>query len=251
MGIALLFFSGTGARANHLEVVTLEAPPLVYTLGNSVHGALVDVVRHGLDRMGYDFEIRVVPWKRAVNDVRTGDSDAIFYAVRTPEREQFLRYPDEPLWMERTVAVVLSDADTMLKSDLSNASDIRLGVGRGYYYGPKLERILSGDVFKRVEPTAKAADNMAKLMGGRVDAFLTDYLHAVRILRDFVLGERFEIVRNEDNTPAFLDEVPAYLAFSKKAVTEELAEGFSHVLKEMKSDGTYDAIMRRHGIEGY
>ncbi len=247
----LLVFPGTAARADHLEVVTLEAPPLVYTLGDSVHGALVDVVREGLNRMGYHFEIRVVPWKRAVNSVRTGEADAIFYAVKTAERERFLRYPQEPLWVERTVAVVLSGTDHVLKSDLSNASDIRLGVGRGYYYGPRLERILTGDVFKRIEPAAKAADNMAKLLGGRLDAFLTDYLHATRILRDFVLGERFDIVRNEDHSPAFLDTVPAYLAFSKQAVTEELADGFSHVLKRMKTDGTYDAIMRRHGIEGF
>lgn len=247
--LLLLVLLAVPAKARTLRIVSLEAPPLVYSIGRNTYGALVDVVVQGLARMGHDVEIQLMPWSRALASVRYGDADAIFYAIRTPEREEYLHFPEEPLWQERTVAVQLINGSVPLDADLANARNVRLGVGRGYYYGPRLEKLMQGGMFAAVEPVVNAGDNLKKLLGGRIDAFLTDYLNALKLLRDHAVGARLEIVSELDGRPAVLGSYPSYLAFSREAVPGDMAQSFSAVLQEMKRDGTYEKIMSHYMLD--
>lgn len=247
--VGILLFAASAAKARTVRVVSLEAPPLVYTMNDEVYGALVDVVREGLSRIGHKTQITIMPWSRAMASVRYGDADAIFYAIWTEERSEYLHYPDEPLWEERTVAVQLVNAPVSLDADLTNADNVRLGVGRGYYYGPHLEKLLKGKAFASVEAVVNAENNLNKLLAGRIDAFLTDYLNALKLLRDHAVGMRLEIVSDMDGKPAILDSSQSFLAFSREVMSGDMARRFSQALSEMKRDGTYEMIMARYMLD--
>lgn len=237
------------AENRHMTVVTLEAPPLAHAQKNIVKGALTEVVREAFSRMGYDSTLEIMPWSRALDSVRFGETDAIFYTVRNKKRESFLHFPNEPLWVERTVAIVPLGSPVSLDSELTNARNINLGTGRSYRYGPHLDALIAGGTFSSVEVVPSSRDNMEKLLAGRIDAFLTDYPNALELLNNHDSGTLLDMVRHPDGKPAFFDEVPAYLAFSRISVTLKTVQTFSQTLQDMKQDGSYQNIMSQYDIE--
>lgn len=237
------------AQAYDLRIVTLKSPPLSYSMDGEVYGALTDVLQETLRRMDVDAKIDLVPWVRALEMVQHGEADAIYFAIWTDERSRYLIYPKEPLWYEETVAIVRHHGPVSLKPDMSNAGEVRLGVGRGYYYGVRLENLFNKNAFASVEDVANNEDNIHKLLQGRIDAFLTSRYEAVKFLRDHSVGAQLEIVSDEKDDLVILDVSPSYLAFSRKTVTQEFVDRFSGMLNQVKKDGTYRKIMTRYRLE--
>lgn len=233
-------------HAETLSVVTLYSPPLAYEQNGKVIGLAADMVREGLKRMGYEADISIVPWKRAVFMTRFGEADAIFYAVKKPEREAWFHYPDEPLVQETTVLMKRIGNNFGWTSEQRDFSGLRLGVGRGYYYGPKLKRFLEDTSFKVVEEATSFDLNFAKLAEGRLDIFLADLHVAEYFMRENSVRDVAEIVTNADGIPYVLDSVNSYLAFSRRTMSLEVTEKFSETLKGMRQEGVTEQIIKKY-----
>lgn len=78
------------ARATGLVVYTEDFPPYNY-LGpdGEVTGTSTERVRQLLDLAGLDYQIRLVPWSRAVQLSRTEPNALIYTLARTPKRDSF------------------------------------------------------------------------------------------------------------------------------------------------------------------
>ncbi|WP_077600075.1 substrate-binding periplasmic protein [Salinivibrio kushneri] len=83
-----------------VRLVTLEYPPYIQTSDGSLDGVAVRVVRQTFSKLGYEVEIEVLPWARALYQVRTGLADGIFTIFKTPEREAFLDYSQQVLFQQ-------------------------------------------------------------------------------------------------------------------------------------------------------
>lgn len=234
------------AWAETLQVVTLYSPPLAYEHKGEVTGIAVDLVREGLRRMGLDANIVIMPWKRAVFMTRFGEADAIFYAVKNAEREKWFFYPEEHLVKETTIMLKRTGTRFGWSETQRSYPRTRLGTGRGYYYGPKLTAFLETTRFGSVEAANTIDINFAKLVEGRIDVFLADLYLARYFIKKRASSNLVEIVSHQDGTPVILDSVDSYLAFSRETTSQAMADGFSDILKEMRADGTYDAIVDRY-----
>lgn len=234
------------AYGQTLRVVTLYSPPIAYETGKEVTGIGVDLVREGLARMGHEAEISIMPWKRAVFMARFGEADAIFYLVKNEERQQWFHYPEEHLVNETTV--LLKRAGEILDISLKPKKypNIRLGIGRGYYYGPKLKKFLKNSTFESVEEATTIETNFVKLLEKRIDMFLADQLLADHFIKKRASQNLVTTITNKDGSPFVLDSVKSYLAFSKETMSQEMAATFSDVLKEMRKDGTYEDIVNKY-----
>lgn len=238
------------ASGRELVAVTLAAPPMVYADEEGrADGALVEVVRQMLLQAGFVPKIKVVPWQRGIEMACHGDADAIFYAVKTSERDRYLRFMAEPLWVERTVAVVRRGEGVIFDSSGRGGDALRLGVGRGYYYGPRIMRTLEQGAFRKVEPVASSPTNLFKLGLNRIDAFLIDYESSLRLIDQYGLHETVEVMCGCDSRPVVLDSIPTYLALSRLSISEVEADELQRILREMKSSGEYRAILRRYGLD--
>lgn len=246
--LLVLAFAGVAGvvRAEPLRVVTLYAPPLAYEQDGEVAGIAADLVREGLRRMEMEAEIVIMPWKRALFSARYGEADAVFYAVKNPVREAWFFYPDEHLVRETTILLKRKGTHFEWRENERRYTDIRLGTGRGYYYGPDLKRFLETTKFRSVEEANTIDINFAKLLGGRIDAFLADRFLAQHFIRENASSGFVEVVSHPDGTPVILDSVKSYLAFSRKTTSRSMADAFTKVLREMRADGTYDAIVERY-----
>ncbi len=244
--ILLVCLTTVDVHAATLRVVTLYAPPMAFEERGEVVGLAADLVRKGLTRMGHNVEISIVPWTRAIFMTRHGDADAIFYAVKNKEREAWFHYPEEHLVKETTVLLKRAGSYMGWNSDEQDYSRIRLGTGRGYYYGPKLNKFLETTPFSAVEEATSIDLNFAKLKEGRIDLFLADLYLVKYFMRTHNHNEAVEIVPNNDGTPLILDSVKSYLAFSKTTMPASIAEEFSQELSQMKKDGTYENIISQY-----
>lgn len=230
------------SAADSLDVATLYSPPLAFEQDGEVTGAAAEIVREGLRRMGHTANIVIMPWKRAVFMTRFGEVDALFYAVRNPEREQWFHYPDEPLVTEATVAVRRVGDSLHLTPHRHHYPTARLGVGRGYYYGPSLKHFLDTATFAAVEEATSIDSNFNKLIEDRIDVFLADLHLARHFLEKHTSRHLVEIITDHQGDPILFDAVSSHLVFSRETMPAAMAVEFSNVLKEMKEDGTYQHI---------
>lgn len=241
--VACLCFAAS-AKAESLRVVTLYSPPLAFERDQQVVGMAVDLVREGLRRMGYEPEIVIMPWKRALLMTRFGEADAIFYAVRNETREAWFHYPEEPLVSETSVLLKRSGEHLNISLEKHDYRHLRVGVGHGYYYGPELKEFMDASTFGATEEASTIECNFAKLLERRIDMFLVE-LHLARyLLKEQSSQGPVDIVMGEDGTPLVLDSVDAYLAFSRETMSYLVADQFSGTLKAMKADGTYQKIIK-------
>ena len=241
--LLLATFPMHASAESSLKIVTASSPPMNYLENGEVVGFATRLVREGLSRMGYAADIEILPWKRAVFMTQEGMADAIYYAVKNPQREAFLVFPEEPLINESTVMIKRLGEIVKVSPDRYDHRGYRLGVGRGFYYGPKLRRFLERARFAKVEEVADARMNFNKLLDNRIDLALADLNLARHLLTDAKYRGKIEIVARPDGVPVVFDSVDSYLAFSKSQDAERLAQAFSEALRSMKADGSYQRIV--------
>jgi len=246
----LLLCLSAPAQARTLTVVSLESPPYAFRLGDEITGMLCEVVREGLRRMDLDVRFELVPWTRAMQMVRFGDADAVFYVIPTPERSAFLHFSREPLVTEATIALRKKGGGAAVDREFSNARIISLGVGRGFYYGPRLEGLLATRPFKKKEAAPGYEINLRKLLGGRIDIMLADRGPAAYFLRKKGMFDDVEPVTDASGKVIIFDSVKSYLAFSRQTTDPDMAEEFGEKLVEMRRDGAFAAIEGKYTDKG-
>lgn len=246
----LLFLALTLLPANgfarELFIATLYAPPIGYIENGKTTGYGVDLVKEALKRAGHKATVAIVPWKRGLMMTRTGEIDGLFYTVRNDEREKWFHFPDEYLIMETTVMVKRIDDNIDISPDHFNYSGLSLGIGRGYYYGPKLKAFLEQARFLKIEEANTIDLNLKKLLEGRIDMFLADAVSIAHFLKDGSKSDMAEVVADAQGEPIVFDSVKSYLAFSRKTTTRNEVRRFSEALRLMKEDGTYNRIINEY-----
>lgn len=87
----LLLFAAPGPCAS-LSVVTEEWPPYNYAEDGAAAGLVTEVVRAALDRAGFDYTIKVLPWARAYS-LALHDPDVLIYSMlKLPQREPLFQW---------------------------------------------------------------------------------------------------------------------------------------------------------------
>ncbi len=91
-----------------------------------------------------------VPWKRAMQELKSGRLDMLYGASKSPERAKFAAF-SLPYRVERIVLIVRADSSPKknkvslqewLATPVSAERLPVLGLALGYYYGAELERIV-------------------------------------------------------------------------------------------------------------
>jgi polar amino acid transport system substrate-binding protein len=232
--------------AKSLVLVTLDTPPQTYLENGKPAGFLIEIVSEAVSRAGYTPDIRIVPWKRALTMAKKGTADAVFNAGFNEKRNKYLRYPDTVLITEKVVALRRVGTDMHFSADFKGAEKYIGGVGRGFYYGKKVEQALKSNLFKRIEEVPNIDLNVKKLLLGRIDFFFADYYPALSFLNDNdLLGKVEAILDPKTGLPLVYSMSDTYLAFSRKKDPEAFKK-VSSELKKMKKEGRHKKIMLKY-----
>lgn len=234
---------GNEVVARTLTVAINDAPPyriVTETTDEPVYsGIYVDVVREAARRAGIDLVFQVVPFKRALFLMESGQSDLMLGPNRTEDRLRYMYYfgaalPREP----KVVYTGQQNANVIEIMDLDHKL---VGVLRGANYGWQLNE--ARDI--RFVEAADYETLFRMLDLGRIDALIAPELLAVAHIRKF---GPFRI-KKADLT---LQGEPSFIALSRKS--DFFMDGSFTVLEkhlvDMRQDGTFDDIYGRYANTG-
>ena len=228
------------AKADTLKLVTLSYPPYEFQDGDRVDGIVVRILRRAFEKLDYQIEIEVLPWKRALLMARQGTADAVFTVYRTEERLKYLDY-SRTVVMPQVVSVwALKDAELEFDGDLGSLKNVSIGLVDGVSYGATADAAIASGILRHLDYAPSSSQNIKKLLAGRTEAVIMNRYGALYHLTlqkglDQVIELRPEI-----------SSVPSYIGFSKARNLAALRDRFDDTLQAMIAEGEYQRI-----IDGY
>ncbi len=224
-----------------LIAVTEDWPPFEYIEvkdGTYVElGTDVEIMRKVLKEMGYDLKILWMPWARCLRAVMMKSADIIFTASKTPEREQYLYYPDQPLGYTMNVLFYRKGRNIKYETP-EDLKGLKVAYVDSYYYGEEFEKLPL-----KFMPVENSYVGFKLLMRGRVDLVVED------INVGLALARRMGIIDEIDYFPKPVSKPsPQYAAFAKKPGYDKLAQEFSDRLREFKKTKEYYDILKKYGV---
>jgi ABC-type amino acid transport substrate-binding protein len=203
---------------------------------------------------GVRFAYSLVPWKRALKQIETGHSDAVFNASFSKSRAVYGAYPmkgrkpDESRILKRYGYLLYTRSDTSLKWDGTQFNK------ENFYISVKLGDSIAENLTS-IAPSAKQIEVgsyeqvLAMVAIGRVDAAA---VIAARKFDDITkLGAGATRLPAPDGVvknPVALKEKVGYLMFSKKLYSEnaELVERIWDTLPDVRKTAEFLAIKKKY-----
>ncbi len=204
-------------------------------------GFAYDLLATALGRSGRRVEITATePWARVLRDVIEGRIDALGAVWRTAERDKVLIFSD-PIATSRIVFAKRA-GDPFEYRSLGDLAGKTIGTVTGYGY---TDAFLADGRYRR-EPIGSTVQNLGKLALGRIDLTLDDASVLTYLLRREVPALQDRIVL----TAGALQDNAMFIAFSRRSRPdiEAVVADFNAGLAAMRDDGSYDAMVARHGL---
>lgn len=237
---ALVLVLAVSAPSAKAEIVTIAADPWPpYISENHPEGGVsIQIIREALGRHGYEVELTIMPWARAILSVRRGQFDVLPDTWYTQERGEVLQF-SEPYAVNKLKFIKRAD-DNFTYRGLESLEGKNVGIVRDYGYG---KAFYQAD-FER-EATSDLIVNLRKLARNRVDLAIADELVA-----------RYRV---HEESPTLMEEIafvdPPYstedlhVAVGKSNPRgQAIISAFNKGLAEMRRDGTLAAIMEANDL---
>ena len=237
--VILMILSAAAHRANAAERFTIVAdswPPYVFEEEGVTRGFDYEVARAVLAQLGYDAELQFIPWARCLWMVEHGKADAILDASATRERRQMMLFPEEKISDSSSVLFHLKGRHYRY-SGLKDLTGLCVGTIRGYMYSKEIDE---ADWFVK-EPVVDIEQNIGKLLGGRIDLFISNRHVGEYSIRKAGAADRITFI------PTPVSGGDLYLAFSRNERNARLVKDFSEALKKFKNSAEFAQIMKRYG----
>ena len=226
------------ALAQRLRLVADAWPP--FTDATLINGGLAtDIVSTALARAGYASEFEQVPWARALMGVGDGRYDVVVNAWYDEARTHLGQFSGE--YLLNRVRLIKRRDDPIDFQRLEQLHDYPIAVVRGYAYSAAFD----GDTQLQKVPVHNFVMAVRMLAAQRVRLTLED-----EYVARYYLSRESPRVRNAvEFLPKPLSENSLHILVSlKNPEHEKIVAGFDREIAKMKADGSYERLMRLHGM---
>ncbi len=186
---------------------------------NQWQGLDADLIKALLDEINCSFEVKDLPWEKAIKMLRTGELDMMLNVSKNPTREEYFHFIGP---VNEEVVVVATTQDKPIS--LTSIEDILLldkpvAIQRGVYYGREVSFLLKqGKYQSNFVQVTKNKSKIELLKSGKVSGFLEsrkNLLYSIETDPEF---------KNVSYDPLIIYHNYVYYAFSKKTVSNKLKE---------------------------
>jgi polar amino acid transport system substrate-binding protein len=202
-------------------------------------GLATEIVTTALKRAGYETEVRIKPWPRALQDVYLGKAAGIVAIWSTPERQKHVLL-SKAYYTNKMVLLTRRDNPIKAKT-LSDLTGKRIGVGRQYDYN---EEFMNAQNFVK-EPADNLLSNLNKMTAGRIDLILEE-----ERIANFYLSTHWRDINNYANIAISADtlfKIPLFFGISRAYPNHQaIISKFNTALQKMEEDGSLRAILEKH-----
>lgn len=234
----ILGLCATSAVGNNLALRTSLAPPYQIVVEGRLEGVSVDTLRCVFAELDVDYEIDLVPSKRAEYDVRRGYADGYFSVIQNQQADTFARL-SSPLAMEKWFLVSRSDYPA---PNIYQLGDSAVGALLGSNEALWFERAHE----QPAEQPGEMRQLVQQLASGRIDAFIADrrlLTEAVSYWPEDTLNLRLQFLRYAELGlyfgHHFLQEKPDFLFEFNHALGQ--CQQLTMVLTKAEQDYLIDA----------
>lgn len=243
----------TGPRK--FVIAVEEWPPYDIDDGTGGSGIEIDAVKAVLDKLGVQYEIKFMPWARAVDSVTTGTADGILSASYKEERESFLYFtetqrlsatgkaePQDYVFLTEYVffinkvdgGKITFDSYPQLK-----AAGYKVGINDGYSYS---EEFFAANLTTVIAPTDQL-DDFNALIEKRYDLYLGAKAICLYAIKENNLGDKVSFLPK----PVLVEENG--LLFSKTSNypdAENVMKRFYAEMKTFRASAEYQQIYDKY-----
>lgn len=235
--ITIIFLLCFSSLTSALSIVAKEESPYI---GSELpaQGLSIEIIKTALERTGYKTNVTFETWPRTYEGALIGIYDVIGSIWQTEKRKKDFIFSDAYLFHE--IKFIKRKADVNISfNNLNDLQGLIVGTLKSYAY--REDFINSKNIIKL--PQNHLIQNLLFLTQNRIDMTLGD-----------IRKVRFEINKYMKSSMKKLEFLPkalvtkgVHIAVSKSNPRHaEIITNFNKALESMKSDGTYDAILKKH-----
>lgn len=224
--------------------VTLTGDPRPpYIIGEvgkeATAGVGVDLMHAIFEQLdGVELSIPLLPWKRALREVRRGTKDGIGILLKTPRREEYMDYTDELFRSYNTVWYAASNFPNGFEwQQYADFKPYRIGVVRDHTYGDEFDQMIDTGSLTVIK-VSSVRRVFTMLEKGRIELAIADRLVGAAFVKKYAASKRRFVVAKK---PA-AGEV-YYIAFSKKSEARHLIPAVNRVVAELKKEGVIQKLV--------
>lgn len=208
-------------------------------------GIGIDLAKAIFEPLGYKINYVIMPWKEALEQVRTGKVDAVVGANKTDDSS--LIFPVSYIYAMSDDFYVQAGNPWRYQGMASLAKQ-RVGVIEDYGYGNVISKFIAdnskvnGVVFKATGDTA-LKDNINRLLAGKVDVLVES-----RPVMDYTLQK----LKLEDKIEwaGGLAQGPVFIAFSPALSTSRMrAQQLDMGYIKLKNSGALEAMYKPYALK--
>ncbi len=208
-------------------------------------GIGIELAKSIFEPLGYKINYVVMPWTRALEEVRAGKIDAVVGANTADE--DTLIFPKEPIYGITDDFYVLRDNPLVFKT-VDSLRGKRLGVIAGYGYSETLNnyltqnRKISGEL-QEVSGDTALEQNIKKLLARRVDVIIESQLVMDYTLRKMQLTDKIKHIGS-------IPQGNVYLAFSPAlGGSKDHAHQYDKGVTRLRASGALNALYAAYGLK--
>jgi polar amino acid transport system substrate-binding protein len=238
LGILTLGMSVPGHAQRSVRLTNGEWPPYM-SASLPDNGLISRIVVEAFALQGIRVQFGFFPWPRSLMLAKLGDWDGTVAWVVSPERSRDFIYSD-PVIASETVFCHLKSSQFRW-SGVDDLKRYRIGVTQDYFYGAAFSAaVAQGEI--SVETVGRDEQNLAKLLGGRIDVFPIDKRVAATMLRQHFSAPDIERLTFD---PRPVHTQPLHLMFGKALPgSRQLADEFNKGLKKLKASGRLEVLQK-------
>jgi len=243
LSIALAFgavlFSVCFATGAELKLNTQDFAPFNYEVNGVVAGPAADIIRKVCGDMKIDCSLRLLPWRRAQEEVRNGTAHGMFVIGWNEERAKTLYF--SPALLNTEYGFFVRDDSPL---DFKQNSDIK-----GYtvgVYGPSntatsLAKIKAEIKELTIDMTPDDEAAFRKLAVGRVDAVFSNRDVGYDLIRKLGLKNLRYAGRQQS--------LKYYIGFSQKFTDKKVVDQFSAGFRNLHKRGVIQEILAKYKMD--
>ncbi len=201
-------------------------------------GIAHDLARYVAEQLNMPIDLNAkLPWKRMLEYLEEGDLDMCAAIYWTEERDELYQYT-VPYFTNEARVFVLKGKEFEFES-FEDLIGLRGGIPAGGSFGEEFDTFAEKHNLK-LEGVKTKFQMTQKVMAGRNDYFIQDYLDGMMYLKKEGLQDKFTALPHPVSTTG------VYFAFSRQSPCVKLVPQVNEIIEKAKEDGTIEAIVDKY-----
>ncbi|MFT5591768.1 MAG: polar amino acid transport system substrate-binding protein [Oceanicoccus sp.] len=207
-------------------------------------GYMIDLAKAIFEPQGIAVDYQLMPWSRAIQETRVGNSDCVVGAYKSDTRD-FL-FAKAHWGIDQTLFYKLKTDKWVYKGNVAALNTRKVGVISDYSYGSELDEVFNTIKVQRAKGDQAVETNIKKLITGRIDTMIESHYVMDSKLLELALTDK--VVSAGDT----LQGEPMYLACTpNSARSKKLIEIVNKAIPELKRSGRFKQILQKYNIESW